>query len=286
MAKKVFLKRSTADLCYVCESNDYEYVELNDISTALTQRFWSQWSSTPLKTMLIKRFGSIRNMYLKLDVACERNSMIVKSIALKCALRDGDDRSWIVGCIDEMDWEAIQECLTEYFQSIGYAKIECTDDEDIVDFVKRLEQDVPLIKEYFKVLYKYNEEIARIGYFGENDEYEIYVKTDDEETTPHFHIRDAETKGERFETCVCFEANCYCLHGEYKDVLTPEQQALLKEYMESLSLYKLYFLPLIRNYEWAAGIWNLNNEATRVSLKYDSGDDVIIPDYSKMTNWK
>ena len=284
MAKKVFLRQSTADLCYVCDDNDYEYVELNDISTALTQRFWSQWSPTPLKSMLIKRFGSIRNMYLKLDVACEKHSAIVKSIALKCALRDGDDRSWIIGCIDEMDWEAIQECLTEYFQSIGYAKIECTDDEDIVNFIERLEQDVPLVKEYFKVLYKYDEEIARIGYFGENDEYEIYVKTDDEETIPHFHIRDTETKGERFETCVCFETNRYCLHGIYKDVLTSEQQALLKDYMESLSLYKLYSLPLVRNYEWAADMWNLNNEATQVALHYDSGDDVIIPDYDKMVD--
>ena len=282
MAKKVFLRQSTADLCYVCDDNDYEYVELNDISTALTQRFWSQWSPTPLKSWLIKRFGSIRNMYLKLDVACEKHSAIVKSIALKCALRDGDDRSWIIGCIDEMDWKAIQECTEEYFQSIGYNKIECTDDEDIVNFVERLEQDVPLVKEYFKVLYKYNENIARIGYLGDNDEYEIFVETDDEETTPHFHIRDTETQGERFETCVCFETNRYCLHGKHKDVLTPEWQAQLREYMGWISQYKLYKLPFIRNYEWAADMWNFNNEATQVTLRYDSGDDVIIPNYDKM----
>ena len=67
-------------------------------------------------------------------------------------------------------------------------------------------------------------------------------------------------------------------------MLTPEQQALLKEYMESLSLYKLYSLPLVRNYEWAADMWNLNNEATQVSLRYDSEDDVIIPDYEKMND--
>ena len=284
MAKKVFLRQSTADLCYICDDNDYEYVELNDISTALTQRFWSQWSPTPLKSWLIKHFGSIRNMYLKLDVACEKHSAIVKSIALKCALRDGDDRSWIIGCIDEMDWESIQECTEEYFQSIGYDRIECTNDEDIVNFVERLEQDVPLVKEYFKVLYKYNENIARIGYLGDNDEYEIFVETDDEETTPHFHMRDTETQGERFETCVCFEANRYCLHGKHKDVLTPELQAQLWEYMGWISQYKLYKLPFIRNYEWAADMWNLNNEATQVTLRYDSGDDVIIPDYSKMSD--
>ena len=246
MSRKVFLKRSTEDLCSVC--GDYEYVELNEINAALTARFWSQWSPTPLKSMLIKRFGSIRNMYLRLDVACEHNSMIVKSITLKCALRDADDRSWIIGCIDELDWEDIQECVEEYFQSIGYDKIECTEDEDIVNFVLRLEKDIPLAKEYFRMLYKYNEEIARIGYFGENDKYEVYVKTDDEMSIPHFHIRDSETKGERFETCISIETNCYCLHGTYKDLLTPEQQALLTDYMISFSPYNLYRFPFTRIY--------------------------------------
>ena len=278
MSRKVFLKRSTEDLCSVC--GDYEYVELNEINAALTAQFWSQWSPTPLKSMLIKRFGSIRNMYLRLDVACEHNSMIVRSISLKCALRDADDRSWIIGCIDELDWEAIQECVEEYFQSIGYDKIECTEDEDIVNFILRLKQDVSLVKEYFRVLYKYNEEIARIGFFGENDEYEVYIKTDDEMPIPHFHIRDSETQGERSETCVCIATNGYCLHDTFKDLLTPVQQALLADYMISFSPYNLYRFPFTRNYERVAEIWNMNNDWKQVILKYDDGDDVIIPDYA------
>ena len=280
MAKKVFLKQSTEDLCCVCDFNDYEYADLNDISMALTQRFWSQWSPTPLKSMFIKRFGSIRNMYLKLDVACEHNSMTVKSIALKCALRDGDDRSWIVGCIDEIDWEAIQECLEEYFQSIGYGCINRTEDKDIVNFVLRLEQDIPLVKEYFKVLYKCNEEIARIGFFGENDEYEVYVKSDDEMSISHSHVRDSETQSERFETCVCIETNSYCLHDAYKDLFSSEQQALLVDYMTEFSPYNLYRWPIKCNYERIAEAWNINNDGNQVILKYDDGDNVIIPDFT------
>ena len=61
-----------------------------------------------------------------------------------------------------------------------------------------------------------------------------------------------------------------------------EQQALLKEYMESLSQHKIYRLSLMRNYEWVADMWNLNNEATQVTLRYNSDDEVIIPDYDKM----
>lgn len=273
---KVLLKKSTEDMNW--GGDDYDIISLNPISKALTDCYL--WSLSPLKALLLKRLGTLKRMYLHLRVDCEKDSSVVKSISLKCGLLDDCERAYDD---HKVDWDKIRECLTEYFQSIGYKSLQCTDDEAIVGFLKRLEQDVPLVKEYFKVLYKYNENIARIGYFGENDEYEIYVKTDDEETTPHFHIRDAETQGERFETCVCFEQNRYCLHGEYKDVLTPEQQALLKEYMEGLSRHKQHTLSLVCNYEWAVDMWNLNNEATQVTLRYGSKNKVIIPDYGRMT---
>ena len=276
---KAILKKSVED--WFWSGEEWDMLTLKPMSRALTEYYLPHFSSSPLKAFLLKRLTTFKQMYLSLKVDCEKDSPVVKSIALQCDLLDDWERTYND---NKVDWGKIRECLTEYFQSIGYAKIECTDDEDIVNFIKRLEQDIPLVKEYFNILYKYNENIARIGFFGDNDEFELFVETDDEETTPHFHIRDSETQGERFETCVCFETNRYCLHGTYKDILTPEQQALLKEYMESLSLYKLYTLPLVRNYEWAADMWNLNNEATQVSLKYDSGDDVIIPDYEKMND--
>lgn len=276
---KVLLKKSTEDMNW--GGDDYDIISLNPISKALTDCYLPLLSPSPLKALLLKRLGTLKRMYLHLRVDCEKDSSVVKSISLKCGMLDDVERMYDD---NKVDWGKIKGCLTEYFLSIGYKSLQCTDDEDIVNFIQRLEKDVPLAKEYFKVLYKCDENIARIGYFGDNDKYEMYVKTDDEETTPHFHIRDTETKGGKFETCVCFETNRYCLHGEYKDVLTPEQQALLKEYMESLSLYKLYALPLMRIYEWAADMWNINNEATQVSLRYDSGDDVIIPDYDNMNN--
>ena len=276
---KVVLKKSVNDRFW--GADDYDMLDLNPINKALTNYYLPYMSPSPLKSFLLKKLLTFKQMYLYLKVDCEKDSSVVKSISLECDLLDDVERMYDN---DKVDRGKIKECLTEYFLSIGYKSLQCTNDEDIVNFIQRLEKDVPLVKEYFKVLYKYNEEIARIGYFGENDKYEMYVKTDDEETTPHFHIRDAETQGERFETCVCFETNRYCLHGEYKDMLTPEQQALLKEYMESLSRHKQHTLPLVRNYERAADMWNFNNEATQVALKYNSGKDVIIPDYGNMCN--
>ena len=276
---KVVLKKSVKDRFW--GADDYDMLDLNPINKALTNYYLPYMSPSPLKSFLLKKLLTFKQMYLYLKVDCEKDSSVVKSISLECDLLDDVERMYDN---DKVDRGKIKECLTEYFLSIGYKSLQCTNDEDIVNFIQRLEKDVPLVKEYFKVLYKYNEEIARIGYFGENDKYEMYVKTDDEETTPHFHIRDAETQGERFETCVCFETNRYCLHGEYKDMLTPEQQALLKEYMESLSRHKQHTLPLVRNYERAADMWNFNNEATQVALKYNSGKGVIIPDYGNMCN--
>ena len=276
---KVILKKSVNDRFW--GADDYDILALNPMNKALTNYYLPYMSSSPLKSFLLKKLFTFKQIYLYLKVDCEKDSSVVKSISLECDLLDDVERMYDN---DKVDRGKIKECLTEYFLSIGYKSLQCTNDEDIVNFIQRLEKDVPLVKEYFKVLYKYNEEIARIGYFGENDKYEMYVKTDDEETTPHFHIRDAETQGERFETCVCFETNRYCLHGEYKDMLTPEQQALLKEYMESLSRHKQHTLPLVRNYERAADMWNFNNEATQVALKYNSGKGVIIPDYGNMCN--
>ena len=40
--------------------------------------------------------------------------------------------------------------MAEYFLGIGYVNIECTDDEDIVNFVERSRRDVPLAREYWK----------------------------------------------------------------------------------------------------------------------------------------
>ena len=275
---KVLLKKSTEDMNW--GGDDYDIISLNPISKAMTDCYLPLWSPSSLKALLLKRLGTLKRMYLHLRVDCEKDSSVVKSISLKCGMLDDVERMYDD---NKVDWGKIKGCLTEYFLSIGYKSLQCTDDEDIVNFIQRLEKDVPLAKEYFKVLYKCHENIARIGYFGDNDKYEMYVKTDDEETTPHFHIRDTETKGGKFETCVCLETNCYCLHGTYKDVLTPEHQAMLMDFMEGLSRHKQHTLSLVCNYEWAVDMWNLNNEATQVTLRYGSKNKVIIPDYGKMT---
>lgn len=88
----------------------------------------------------------MKQMYLRLKVRCADN--IVTFISLRCNLLDDVER--LYG--QEMDMEAVYQCLAQYFQNIGYRNIECTGDEEIVCFVKRLEQDVPLAKTYFEFI--------------------------------------------------------------------------------------------------------------------------------------
>lgn len=143
-AMKVLLRKSTKDMNW--GGDDYDVITLNPISKALTDCYLPQWSPSPLKAMLLKRLGTVKQMYLSLKVRYADN--IVTFISLRCNLLDDVER--LYG--QEMDMEAVYQCLAQYFQNIGYRNIECTGDEEIVCFVKRLEQDVPLAKTYFEFI--------------------------------------------------------------------------------------------------------------------------------------
>lgn len=144
---KVLLKKSTEDMNW--GGDDYDIISLNPISKALTDCYLPLWSLSSLKALLLKRLGTVKRMYLHLRVDCEKDSSVVKSIFLKCALLDDVERMYDD---NKVDWDRIQKCLMEYFQSIGYKNMQCTGDEDIVNFVQRLEQDVPLTKAYFDIV--------------------------------------------------------------------------------------------------------------------------------------
>lgn len=122
---------------------------LKSISKALTECYLPRWSPSPLKDLLYKELRTFRQMYLSLKVDCEKDSPVVKSIVLQYDLLDDWERTYES---NKVDWDKIRECLTEYFLSIGYKSLQCTDNEAIVGFLKRLEKDVPLVEEYFDII--------------------------------------------------------------------------------------------------------------------------------------
>lgn len=144
---KVLLKKSTEDMNW--GGDDYDVITLHPISKALTDCYLPQWSLSPLKALLLKQLGTVKRMYLHLRVDCEKDCSVVKSISLKCGMLDDVERMYDD---NKVDWGKIKGCLTEYFLSIGYKSLQCTDDDTIVGFLKRIAQDVPLVKEYFEVI--------------------------------------------------------------------------------------------------------------------------------------
>ena len=119
-------------------------------------------------------------------------------------------------------------------------------------------------------------EIARVGYI--NGELEVYVWTDDPGNIPHVHIRDTNSKGMNFETCVKLDTNEYFLHGKHKDKFNAKQKKEFAEFMEAKPLKG----PYKTNYELAVSMWELNNSNTEVNIKKDVLGNIIIPDYRKI----
>lgn len=121
-----------------------------------------------------------------------------------------------------------------------------------------------------------SDEMARIGFI--NGVFEVYVWTDDEGSIPHVHVRDAETKGSRFETCVKLETNEYFLHGSFTDTMDDKLMTDFHDFMCS-NPRNPYFNS---NYEFAIAMWNMNNECVKMEAQLDLEGKVIVPDYGRM----
>ena len=119
-------------------------------------------------------------------------------------------------------------------------------------------------------------EMARVGYI--NGELEVYVWTDDPGNIPHVHVRDTNSKGNDFETCVKLNTNEYFLHGHHKDKFNSKQRKAFAEFMEAKPLKG----PYKTNYELAVSMWELNNSSAEVKINKDYLGNVIIPDYKNM----
>ena len=120
-----------------------------------------------------------------------------------------------------------------------------------------------------------DKDIARVGFFGDRYDFEVYVVTDDVCLIPHFHVRDALQMG-ILDASVRLNANQYIQHGNSTDVLGTYTLSLLADFMQQPCRSPRY----INNYEFAVTMWNLNNE-TQLQTGIDDGGNIIIPEYNK-----
>ena len=125
-----------------------------------------------------------------------------------------------------------------------------------------------------------NDNVARIGFFGDRYDFEAYVVTDDVCQIPHFHVRDALQMG-ILDAAVRLDANQYIQHGDSTDVLGSYTLSLLAVFMQQLCRSPRY----VNNYEFAVTMWNMNNEY-QLELGFDKDGNILIPEYSKTNNKK
>ena len=117
-------------------------------------------------------------------------------------------------------------------------------------------------------------EMARVGFI--DDEYEVYIHTDDPGNIPHFHIWDAETRGQKFHTCIRIESPEYFHHTGKEDYLNSSMRKELVRFLKSKSKNKRFS----SNWEYLVSMWNDNNSKINVP------EEITMPDYTKLPKKK
>lgn len=119
--------------------------------------------------------------------------------------------------------------------------------------------------------------ITRIGFFG-NWRYEVFVVTDDEIQIPHFHIR---TSGN--DVAVKLSENVYLSHGgDLDENHSPNKvREELAEGLADFMAQPCRSPKFVNNYEFAACMWNMQNEA-QFKCDTDSKGNIVIPDYRSL----
>lgn len=107
-------------------------------------------------------------------------------------------------------------------------------------------------------------EMARVGFT--DDQYEIYVNTDDSGKIPHFHYRK-KNEWDKFHTCIKIEKAEYFLHGGKNDKLNSRQKKELIIFLNKKTNRNM------RNWDHIVDMWNMNNS------------DVLVDESTKMPNY-
>lgn len=117
---KVIQKKNIANQFFPGEEVDY--LTLSRLNKAITDFYLPRWNVSPLKSLLLKRLCTLKNLYLYLNVTCELDGQTVSSLRL-CfdLLNDWEREDERLGRIT-LNNKVIDECLFDYFKSIGYDK--------------------------------------------------------------------------------------------------------------------------------------------------------------------
>lgn len=109
-------------------------------------------------------------------------------------------------------------------------------------------------------------EMARVGIT--DDDYEVYVNTNDSGKIPHFHYRKAKNWNE-FHTCIQIQAPNYFHHGNKQDILNSKQKKELIDFLKAKPRNKRYET----HWEYLVSMWNDNNSDIIID------EEILMPNY-------
>ncbi len=124
-----------------------EQIIVSKVSEAFTHYHLPKYSLSPLKGMLLKSLDKMPVIRLKLHIRCEDNGNIISKISIGRDFATTIDREIEVHRLS-VDWQTIDNCIETYFESIGYNGTSCQTNEEIIKFVERLREDIPIINQY------------------------------------------------------------------------------------------------------------------------------------------
>ena len=63
-------------------------------------------------------------------------------------------------------------------------------------------------------------------------QYSVWIRNNDGENIPHFHILDTQTYGKNFNCAIFIEDNRYFTHGKAKDILSKKLRIQLMNFLQ------------------------------------------------------
>ncbi len=122
-------------------------------------------------------------------------------------------------------------------------------------------------------------DVARVGFFSVNEasQWEVYIRTDDNCQVPHFHVRNLFDVN--VDIAFTLHGNHYYPHENFFGRMTDEELHCLSEFMEGPCKNAKFD----SNYEYAACLWNLNNQEQYEMDIDEEHNEVFFPDYAFTT---
>lgn len=112
-------------------------------------------------------------------------------------------------------------------------------------------------------------EMASIGITDDN--YEVYVNSNDGGKIPHFHYRNPDD-WKSFHTCIRIDDAGYFHHGNKDCILNSKQRKNLIKFLRSAPKDRRFKT----NWDYIVYLWNTNNSDTRID-KY-----MMMPNYNSL----